>query len=181
MAVEQIHTYCAMCVSRCGVVATVEDGRFAKVSVDPQHPNGCICIKGTAAPEIVYSSDRLRHPMIRTRPKGDPDPGWKPISWDAALSLASSRLAEIRDHDGPESVVFGRATPAGGSTVDIEAWVMRLANAFGSPNVLTPNHICAWNITAQSILLALRPPHLTLTTRSAFCFGARIPKSANRC
>ena len=65
MAVEHIHTYCAMCVSRCGVVATVEDGRFAKVSVDPQHPNGCICIKGTAAPEIVYSPDRLRHPMRR--------------------------------------------------------------------------------------------------------------------
>ena len=145
MAIEQIHTYCAMCVSRCGVIATVEDGRFAKVSVDPDHRNGCICIKGIAAPEIVYSPDRLRHPMLRTRPKTDPDPGWKAISWDEAMAIAASRLADIRDRDGPEAVVFGRATPAGASTVDIEPWVRRLANSFGSPNILTTTHICTWN------------------------------------
>ena len=34
MDVQQIHTYCAMCVSRCGVVATVEDGTLTKVSPD---------------------------------------------------------------------------------------------------------------------------------------------------
>ena len=134
-----------MCVSRCGVMATVEDGRFAKLSVDPAHPNGCICIKGAAAPEIVYSPDRLRHPMLRTRPKTDPDPGWKAISWDEAMAIAASRLADIRDRDGPEAVVFGRATPAGSSTVDIEPWVQRLANSFGSPNILTTTHICTWN------------------------------------
>jgi anaerobic selenocysteine-containing dehydrogenase len=145
MATEQIHTYCTMCISRCGVIATVKDGRFEKVSVDPEHPNGCICVKGTAAPEIVYSSDRLRHPMKRTRPKGDADPGWVPISWDEAMSNVAGRLLEIRQGAGPEAVVFGRATPAGGSSVDFEAWLTRLANAFGSPNVLTPNHICTWN------------------------------------
>jgi anaerobic selenocysteine-containing dehydrogenase len=48
-----------MCVSRCGVLATVEDGRFTRVTADPEHPNGCICVKGTAAPEIVYAADRL--------------------------------------------------------------------------------------------------------------------------
>lgn len=147
MAIEQIHTYCAMCVSRCGVMATVEDGRFAKVSVDPDHPNGCICIKGTAAPEIVNSPDRLGHPMLRTRPKSDPEPGWKAISWDEAMAIAASRFADIRDRDGPEAVVFGRATPAGSSTVDIEPWVQRLANGFGSPNILTTTHICTWNRT----------------------------------
>jgi anaerobic selenocysteine-containing dehydrogenase len=60
MAIERIHTYCAMCVSRCGVVATVSDGVLTKVTPDPAHPNGCICVKGTAAPEIVYAPDRLR-------------------------------------------------------------------------------------------------------------------------
>jgi len=38
-----------MCISRCGVVATVEDGRLTKDNADPAHPNGCICVKGTAA------------------------------------------------------------------------------------------------------------------------------------
>jgi anaerobic selenocysteine-containing dehydrogenase len=57
MAIQQMHTYCAMCVSRCGVVATVEDGFLKQVRADPEHPNGCRCVKGAAAPEIVYSSD----------------------------------------------------------------------------------------------------------------------------
>ena len=144
MPVEQIHTYCAMCISRCGVIATVEDGRFTKVNADPEHPNGCICVKGTAAPEMVYAPERLQYPMKRTRPKGDPDPGWTRISWDEALSLAASRLLDIKAQYGAESVVFSRATPAGNATADIDAWVTRLANAFGSPNILTTTHICTW-------------------------------------
>ena len=92
MATEEIHTYCPMCIAQCGVVAMVEDGRFTKVTPDSEHPNGGICIKGYAAPEIVYSPDRLRHPLKRTRPKGDPDPGWAEISWDEALETVASRL-----------------------------------------------------------------------------------------
>jgi len=146
MATEEIHTYCPMCVAQCGVVAMVEDGRFTKVTPDSEHPNGGICIKGYAAPEIVYSPDRLRHPMKRTRPKGDPDPGWAEISWDEALDTVASRLLEIRNRHGAEAVVFGRATPAGSAASDFEPWVLRLANAFGSPNVLTTTHICTWNV-----------------------------------
>ena len=42
---------------------------------DHDHPNGgVICIKGKAAPELVYNQDRLDYPLRRTRPKGDPDP-----------------------------------------------------------------------------------------------------------
>ena len=145
IATETIHTYCAMCTSRCGVVATVEDGRLAAVNADPDHPNGCICVKGTAAPEIVYSPDRLLHPMVRSRPKGDPNPGWVPISWDQALNLAALRLSHIKDKHGPEAVVFSRATTAGTAAVDFDGWLQRLANAFGSPNLLTSNHICTWN------------------------------------
>ena len=96
MAVETIHTYCAMCTSRCGVIATIEDNVFTKVTADPDHPNGCICMKGAAAPEMVYSPDRLRQPMKRTRPKGDPDPGWETISWDEALRTITDRLTGIK-------------------------------------------------------------------------------------
>src|SRR5581483_3763025 len=113
MATRQVHTYCAMCVSRCGVVATVEDGVLTRVSADPAHPNGCICVKGTAAPELVYAPDRLRYPLRRTRPKGDPEPGWRRISWDEAMTLTASRLLEIKARHGPEAVVFPIATPAG--------------------------------------------------------------------
>jgi len=110
MAIQQMHTYCAMCVSRCGVLATIEDGRLTKVTADPEHPNGCICVKGTAAPEIVYSPDRLQYPMVRTRPKGERAPGWVRISWDQAMALVASRLLDLKSRYGPEAVVFGSAT-----------------------------------------------------------------------
>ncbi|HEX6436764.1 MAG TPA: molybdopterin-dependent oxidoreductase [Candidatus Binatia bacterium] len=145
IATQQLHTYCSMCTSRCGVVATVEDGVLTQVHADPEHPNGCICVKGAAAPEIVYSPDRLHYPMVRTRPKGDPDPGWTRITWDQALNLAALRLNNIKDTYGAEAVVFSRATTAGTASIDFDGWLQRLANAFGSPNLLTSNHICTWN------------------------------------
>ena len=145
MAIQQMHTYCAMCKSRCGVLATVEDGRLTKVTADPEHPNGCICVKGTAAPEIVYSPDRLQYPMVRTRPKGEHDPGWARISWDEAMALTASRLEDIKARYGPEAVVFGCASAAGTSAADFFPWVQRLANAFGSPNLLYANHLCGWH------------------------------------
>ncbi len=145
MTTQHLHTYCAMCVSRCGVVATVEDGRFTKVNADPAHPNGCICVKGTAAPEIVYSPDRLQYPMRRTRPKGEADPGWVRISWDEALTLAASRLLDIKARYGPEAVVFGRATPGASASADFEPWLSRLLHAFGSPNLMSSFHLCNWH------------------------------------
>jgi anaerobic selenocysteine-containing dehydrogenase len=145
MTTQHLHTYCAMCASRCGVLATVEDGRLTKVTADPEHPNGCICVKGAAAPEIVYAPDRLQYPMVRTRPKGDPDPGWARLSWDEALDLTASRLLEIKARYGPEAVVFPVATPIGTASQDFLFWAWRLANAFGSPNAVANTHICQWH------------------------------------
>jgi Molybdopterin oxidoreductase Fe4S4 domain len=74
---QRIPGYCALCVSRCGSIAVVENGRFVALEPDPSHPTGkALCAKGRAAPELVYHSDRLLYPLKRTRPKGDPDPGW---------------------------------------------------------------------------------------------------------
>ncbi len=148
MASEDVHTYCPMCVAQCGVIAVVEDGRFTKVRPDSEHPNGGICIKGSAAPELVYSPDRLRYPMKRTRLKGDVDPGWVEVSWEEALNTVASRLSQIKAQSGPEAVVFACGTPSGGGSADFSAWLTRLGNAFGTPNRLSAIHICTWNVAA---------------------------------
>ncbi|HLZ72689.1 MAG TPA: molybdopterin-dependent oxidoreductase [Dehalococcoidia bacterium] len=145
MTAEQIHTYCAMCVSRCGVLATVLDGVLTRVTADPNHPNGGICVKGTAAPELISSPDRLRYPLVRTRPKGDPDPGWQRLTWDEALTLAATRLLEIKARYGPEAVAVSVATPSGSAAHDFNRWAWRLASAFGSPNLMATTHICQWH------------------------------------
>src|SRR5271156_3699792 len=90
---ERVHGYCGLCIARCGCVAVVEDGRFKRLEPDPGHPTGqALCAKGRAAPELVYHSERLTHPLRRTRPKGDSDPGWERIGWDEALSQSAAAM-----------------------------------------------------------------------------------------
>jgi anaerobic selenocysteine-containing dehydrogenase len=142
---ERVPGYCALCVSRCGSIAVVENGRFVALEPDPSHPTGkALCAKGRAAPELVYHPDRLLYPLKRTRPKGDRDPGWQRITWDEALDLTATRLQTIAQEYGPESVVFSVASPSTSASVDSLVWIERLMRAFGSPNECVSMELCGW-------------------------------------
>lgn len=135
-------TYCALCISRCGCLATVEDGRLLRIDPDPQHPTGkAVCIKARAAPELTTHPQRLTTPLRRTRPKGEADPGWQPISWDAALALAGERLAAA----GPQATAFAVATPSGTAIADSFGWIHRLVHRWGSPNLVFATENCNWH------------------------------------
>ncbi|MDF2234791.1 molybdopterin-dependent oxidoreductase [Albimonas sp. CAU 1670] len=141
----RVPTFCALCTSRCGAVATVEGGRLTALAADPSHPTGqALCLKGKVAPELVESPRRLLHPMKRTRPKGDPDPGWERISWDEALELAATRLNALAAEHGPETVAFNTVSPSTSALSDSRHWVVRLRRAFGSPNHSTSYELCGW-------------------------------------
>ncbi len=142
---EKIRTYCAMSKSRCGVVATVEDGRFVRLEPDADHPNRGICIKGQAAPELVYDPERLRWPLRRTNPKDDPDPRWERVGWDEAMAEIAERLGALRDRYGAESVFFYRGASGGSASAEYEPWLIRFASLFGSPNTVSTGHICSWH------------------------------------
>lgn len=142
---EKIRTYCAMSKSRCGVVATVEDGRFVRLEPDADHPNRGICIKGQAAPELVYDPERLRYPLRRTTPKDDPDPRWERVGWDEAMAEIAERLGTLRDRYGAESVFFYRGASGGSASAEYEPWLIRFASLFGSPNTVSTGHICSWH------------------------------------
>lgn len=141
----RIPCYCALCVSRCGAVAVVDDGRFVALEPDRSHPTGkALCAKGRAAPELVYHRDRLRQPLRRTRPKGDPDPGWQPISWDEALEITAGRMRQFAEESGPESVAFSLVSPSTSAADDSIMWIQRLIDAFGSPNLCSSMELCGW-------------------------------------
>jgi hypothetical protein len=90
---QLIHGYCALCIARCGTVATVEGGRFTRLDPDPSHPTGqAICAKGRAAPELVYGlragqGERSVGPDGRVavhylpgeRPRGEAHGTWGPV------------------------------------------------------------------------------------------------------
>jgi anaerobic selenocysteine-containing dehydrogenase len=159
---RRVQTYCAMCVSRCGAVGVVKDGRFVSLEPDPAHPTGkALCAKGRAAPEIVYHPDRLLYPLKRTRPKGDPDPGWQRISWEEALDTTVSHLKKIAKEYGPESVVFSVASPSTSASDDVLLWIQRWMNAFGTPNLCASMELCGWGRTQAT----------------QYTFGAGVPGS----
>ncbi len=140
---QRVPGYCALCTSRCGCISVVRDGRFVALEANPEHPTGrALCSKGRAAPELVYHEERLLHPLRRTRPKGDPDPGWEKIGWDEALDRVAEELRRLAAESGPESVAFGITTPSGTGLQDAYPWVERLRHAYGSPNAVFGTEIC---------------------------------------
>ncbi len=142
---EQIHGYCGLCIARCGYVAVMEDGRFVSLEPDPTHPTGqALCAKGRAAPELVYHPDRLTHPLKRTRPKGDRDPGWQQIGWDEALDLTAAAMRRIAERHGAQAFAFSTASPSTSAIADAAGWIRRLMNAFGTPNASTNVEVCGW-------------------------------------
>src|SRR3954447_2689788 len=143
--VQRVHGYCGLCIARCGSVAVVEDGRFIRLEPDPAHPTGqAICAKGRAGPELVYHPERLTHPLRRTRPKGDPDPGWERIGWDEALDLTAAAMRRAADQHGPQSVAFTVSSPSTTAIGDSNGFIQRLANAFGTPNTNITLDVCGW-------------------------------------
>lgn len=142
----EVQGYCALCVSRCGAVATVEDGHLVKVAPDPTHPTGeAICAKGRESPAMVSDPRRIRTPLIRTSERHARDPDWREADWDEALDLVSERLGRSIEAGGPESLVVGITSPSGTAISDAFPYILRLAYALGTPNLVTSTEICQWH------------------------------------
>jgi anaerobic selenocysteine-containing dehydrogenase len=159
----------------------VTDGKVVRLEADPDHPNGGVfCIKGKAAPELVYHPDRLNYPLKRTRPKGDPDPGWERISWDEALDDIAGRLDAIRRRYGPQAVALAKGTGGGTSVSDAERWLARFLNSFGSPNWTSTTHVCNWHKdTGFTYTFGVEIPTPDVAQSNAFLLWGHNPSSTS--
>ena len=144
---QMVKSHCRMCHGGCGTLVYVKDGRIAKIAGDPDCPinHGTLCSKGLASAQLVYHPDRLTHPVKRIGPKGSGK--WQRIGWDEALDTIAERMLQYKAEFGAESVVMGYGTGR-----ENEAAIYRLANYFGSPNVLTAGHFCYGPRISTSII-----------------------------
>src|SRR5271157_2375509 len=98
-------TICAMCgpAANCGVYAFTKNGRFIKVAGMKESPvnKGGVCPKGQAAPQWVYSPERLKYPLRRVGSKGEGK--FQRITWDEAIGIIAEKLKEQKQKYGPES------------------------------------------------------------------------------
>ena len=91
---------------RCGILAHVRNGVLVKVEPaefpDPRFRH--ICARALCSTQLVYHPDRLKYPLKRTGKRGEGK--WQRISWDEALDTVATRLMEIRNQYGPESIAW---------------------------------------------------------------------------
>ena len=126
-----VPTFCAMCgpSSGCGIMAKVVDGKFVGIESMPECPtnNGLNCPKAHAAPQWVYSPERLKYPIKRVGEKGEGK--FQRITWDEAITLIADKLKEQKAKYGPESL--GTVSPARRSYSE---YIYRFLMTHGSPN-----------------------------------------------
>jgi anaerobic selenocysteine-containing dehydrogenase len=178
---KEVRGYCALCTAHCATIATVENNRVTRLDPDHEHPNGGVmCLKGKAAPELVYNLDRLNYPLKRTRPKGDADPAWQRVSWDEALSDIARRILEIRNQHGAKAIALAKGTRSGTSVDDAERWLGRLLYLIGSPNWVSTTHVCNWHKdTAFSYTFGANLPTPDLANSKAFLLWGHNPSSTS--
>ncbi len=69
--VQRIPGYCALCVSSCGCISVVKEGRLVAIEPDPSHSIGkALCGRGRAAPELAHHEERLLYPFRLAMPDG---------------------------------------------------------------------------------------------------------------
>ena len=150
-----VHTNCRACGhAGCGAFITLEDGKAVKIQGDKEHPisKGYLCRKARGfIQDMQYHKDRLLYPKKRVGEKGEGK--WERISWDEALTTIAEKFNQIKAEDGPESVIFGHGTGR-----SHHRFVYRVANDFGSPNVLANGHVCYLPRLAVSKQLGMSVP-----------------------
>lgn len=137
--VKWFKTHCArMDHGGCSLLVGVKDNRIVSVKGDPEGflNKGYICPKGAVSPDRLTHPDRLKHPLRRVGKKGEGK--WEQISWPEALGTIADNLNQIKEKHGARAVAFGVGMPKG-----LEHFVqIRLANLFGSPNVIASQDVC---------------------------------------
>jgi anaerobic selenocysteine-containing dehydrogenase len=116
----------------------VRGNRIVEIKGDPDGflNKGYVCPKGLASADRLTHPGRLLHPLKRKGKRGQGT--WERISWPEAMELVAGRLDEIRKTFGARAVAFCQGMPKG---LDLFGLV-RLANLFGSPNVVGVQDVC---------------------------------------
>ncbi|MCB9591441.1 MAG: molybdopterin-dependent oxidoreductase [Sandaracinaceae bacterium] len=133
--VETRYFSCNLCEALCGLEVTVDGERVAGIrgDADDVFSRGHVCPKAIGLGELLHDPDRLRQPMRRLA-----SGGFEPVSWDAALDEAASRLRAIRERHGRDAVALYVGNPVVHSLRSGLA-AQLLTNALRTRNRFDPN------------------------------------------
>jgi len=122
----------------CSLLVGVRGKRIVEIKGDPEGflNKGYVCPKGLASADRLNHPRRLLHPLKRKGKRGQGD--WERIPWSEAIQTIAARFNDIKKTSGARAVAFCQGMPKG---LDLFGLV-RLANLFGSPNVVGVQDVC---------------------------------------
>ena len=126
MVPKTTYSTCYMCSWNCPIKVVSDGDSILSIGHPP-------CVRAEGMIEQRNSPERL----TETRIRASAEEPWTHVSWDEAVAATASRLSQIRDRHGPESVVF-----AIGFTKEARPYLRRLAHAFGSPHYVSESSCC---------------------------------------
>ncbi len=100
---KEVSSVCGFCGVGCSLMMGATGNQI--VEVNPSHLPGTVnkstlCVRGHFAHDFLNTPNRLTGPSILK----DDQP--TPAQWDEALELIASRLMEIKETQGPQSIAF---------------------------------------------------------------------------
>ena len=97
---REVKTVCSYCGVGCSMYLGVRGDSVVSVRGDKESPanDGHLCVKGRFGYGFIDHPDRLKKPLVRR------DGVLEETTWDEALDLVASKIGEIRDAHGPESL-----------------------------------------------------------------------------
>jgi formate dehydrogenase len=97
----EVHTYCRLCERSCGLLAEVENHSLKSLRSDPSDP---ICFGSAGCEAAQHSIQALNSDARITTPMRREGEKLVPASWDEALSDISSRIKDLQEQSGPQSL-----------------------------------------------------------------------------
>ena len=133
---RDMYSICGNCVNKCGFMAHIQKGRLTKLNPNPNFPKSrsMLCAKGQAGVQVLYDKDRLKHPLIRSGPRGSGQ--FRKASWEEALDYTAQKLSGLKEKYGAGGVLF--ASTEGFQ----EHFFTEFSAAFGSPNHIRHPSLC---------------------------------------
>lgn len=104
---QVVKSFCYTCPWQCPTEVFVRDDKIVYQKGNPEAPNniGARCAKGMASWWVSRDPDRLKYPMLRTNPKGQPGE-FRRVSWDEAFEFIAQKLKSIKEKWGPQALAL---------------------------------------------------------------------------
>jgi NADH-quinone oxidoreductase subunit G len=126
---QYVSTICTHCSNGCKTTLSVRNHEIMRANNrDLSGINkDFLCVKGRFGFDFTKHPDRIKQPLVR---KGDK---LYPVSWEEAAQTAATKLKQVRDANGPDSIGF---IGSNRTTNEENYLFQRLARAtFGTNNV----------------------------------------------